>query len=504
MPPPLPSAHRGMTANPLKPSRYRPGKPVAEEPSSEEEEEEEEDEAATKAREEEERRRRAEAQRRQRQVAPKASSFPAGKITKGVQDVKIDEKEEDDDEEGFVTDEDEEEDQTTAAPKGAPRVAGDKAGVPVQAPVPPAGEDKGEDEQEEEEEEEEEEESSEEESSSEDEAPKRVLLRPTFIKKDKRNAQDTSTTAGASAPDTTAEAAKQEALRKEKADTLIRDQLEKAAIERNEARKQWDDDEAEVGEEGAIDDTDGLDAEGEYAAWKLRELKRVKREREEIEASEKEREEVERRRNLTAEEREREDREFISKQQEEKDATRGQSGFMQRYFHKGAFFRDDLEREGLDKRNVMAHRFVDDVSRETLPQYMQVRDMTQLGKKGRTRYRDLKSEDTGRFGEGFDNRRRRPDGPPIGITDERFMPDRPDNDRSKGPTGANASAVRERRRSRSRSYSPRRRDRNGGRERERSRDRGGDRYRPEGGSRRKRSPSPYDDRDKRRRMENAS
>lgn len=504
MPPPLPSAHRGMTANPLKPSRYRPGKPVVEEPSSEEEEEEEEDEAATKAREEEERRRRAEAQRRQRQVAPKASSFPAGKITKGVQDVKIDEKEEDDDEEGFVTDEDEEEDQTTAAPKGAPRVAGDKAGVPVQAPVPPAGEDKGEDEQEEEEEEEEEEESSEEESSSEDEAPKRVLLRPTFIKKDKRNAQDTSTTAGASAPDTTAEAAKQEALRKEKADTLIRDQLEKAALERNEARKQWDDDEAEVGEEGAIDDTDGLDAEGEYAAWKLRELKRVKREREEIEASEKEREEVERRRNLTAEEREREDREFISKQQEEKDATRGQSGFMQRYFHKGAFFRDDLEREGLDKRNVMAHRFVDDVSRETLPQYMQVRDMTQLGKKGRTRYRDLKSEDTGRFGEGFDNRRRRPDGPPIGITDERFMPDRPDNDRSKGPTGANASAVRERRRSRSRSYSPRRRDRNGGRERERSRDRGGDRYRPEGGSRRKRSPSPYDDRDKRRRMENAS
>ena len=502
MPPPLPSAHRGMTANPLKPSRYRPGKPVAEEPSSEEEEEEEEDEAATKAREEEERRRRAEAQRRQRQVAPKASSFPAGKITKGVQDVKIDEKEEDDDEEGFVTDEDEEEDQTTAAPKGAPRVAGDKAGVPVQAPVPTAGEDKGEDEDEEEEEEEEE--SSEEESSSEGEAPKRVLLRPTFIKKDKRNAQDTSTTAGASAPDTTAEAAKQEALRKEKADTLIRDQLEKAALERNEARKQWDDDEAEVGEEGAIDDTDGLDAEGEYAAWKLRELKRVKREREEIEASEKEREEVERRRNLTAEEREREDREFISKQQEEKDATRGQSGFMQRYFHKGAFFRDDLEREGLDKRNVMAHRFVDDVSRETLPQYMQVRDMTQLGKKGRTRYRDLKSEDTGRFGEGFDNRRRRPDGPPIGITDERFMPDRPDNDRSKGPTGANASAVRERRRSRSRSYSPRRRDRNGGRERERSRDRGGDRYRPEGGSRRKRSPSPYDDRDKRRRMENAS
>lgn len=98
-----------MTANPLKPNRYRPGKPVAEEPSSSEDEDEEESEAAVKAREEEERRKRADLQRRQRQqqTAPKASSFPAGKITRGVKDVKIDE--EDQDEEGFVTDEGEDE-----------------------------------------------------------------------------------------------------------------------------------------------------------------------------------------------------------------------------------------------------------------------------------------------------------------------------------------------------------------------------------------------------------
>ena len=149
----------------------------------------------------------------------------------------------------------------------------------------------------------------------------------------------------------------------------------------------------------------------------------------------------------------------------------------------------------------MGRRFVDDVSRETLPEYMQVRDLTQVGKKGRTRSRDLRSEDTGRFGDGLDSRRpgggRRPDGPPIGVTDERFLPDNfKDNGRGRGsgPTGANASAVKERprrSRSRSRSYSPRR-DR-------RDRD-GGDSYRPEG-ARRKRSPSPYDDRDKRRRTE---
>ena len=468
MPPPLPSHHRGMTANPTRPARYRPGKPIAEEPSSDEEEDEE-DEAAIKAREEEERRKHAEVQRRQRQQQvkqPKASSFPAGAITKGVQGVRIEEQEPDD-EEGFVTEDEEDE----APAKVAPGVTG------AQAPAPTV---KDEDEDEDEEEEESEEESSEEESS-EDEQP-RVLLRPTFIKKNQRKPDTTQDTTEA---DTAAEAEAQIAQRKEKADMLIREQLEKTALERSAANRQWDDDEAEVAEEAAIDDTDGLDPEAEHAAWKLRELKRVKREREAIEESEKEREEIERRRNLTAEERDREDREFLAKQKEEKDATRGQPGFMQRYFHKGAFFRGDLEREGLDQRNVMGRRFVDEVSRETLPQYMQVRDLTQVGKKGRTRYRDLRSEDTGRFGEGLDGRRRH-DGPPVGVTDERFMPDR--GDEKTRPTGANASAVRERRRSksRSRSFSPRRDH--------------GDSYRP-GGSGRKRSPSPYEDRDKRRRTE---
>jgi microfibrillar-associated protein 1 len=211
-------------------------------------------------------------------------------------------------------------------------------------------------------------------------------------------------------------------------------------------------------------------------------LKRVKREREAIEEAEKEREEIERRRNLTAEERDAEDREFISKQKEEREATRGETGFMQKYFHKGAFFGGDLEREGVDQRNVMGRRFADDVNRETLPQYMQIRDMTKLGKKGRTRYRDLKSEDTGNFGEGYQNRRR-DNAPPIGITDERFMPDQGDSRGPQRPTGANASVVRPRRTSRSRSRSPRR---------DRSRER------------RKRSPSPYEDRDKRRRVESSS
>ncbi|KAL4779494.1 splicing factor, Prp19-binding domain-containing protein [Aspergillus varians] len=478
MPPPFPSSHRGMTANPIKPSRYRPGKAVAEEPSSSEEEEEEENEEELR----EQERKRLE-QQRGKQAAPKATSFPgAAAVTKGVKDVQIEQEE--DEEEGFVTeDEDEgEEEEEEEEAKGAVAVPALKEG---QVSMPAESED-------------EEESSEEEESSSEDETPRRVLLRPTFIKKDKRgNGQTESEGADAIAEEA------RKAQRQEKVDSLVREQIEKAAIARSSANKAWDDDEGMANEEAAIDDTDGKDAEAEYAAWKLRELKRIKRERESIEAAEKEREEVERRRNLTAEERDREDQEFIANQKEERDASRGQTGFMQRYFHKGAFFRPDLEKEGLDKRNVMGARFADDVSRETLPQYMQIRDMTKLGKKGRTRYKDLRSEDTGRFGDSLTNRRRHD--APVGVTDERFLPDNGD-DRPKGPTGANAYAVRERRKPRSRSRSPRRerQDGRGDRYDDRDRDRSSDRHQPDLSSRRKRSPSPYEDRDKRRRMRSVS
>jgi microfibrillar-associated protein 1 len=451
-----------MTANPLKPvGRYRPGKPVAEEPSSSEEEEEDDIETQK----EQGRLRRIEAQRK-RQQAPKASSFPAAAVRK-AQD------EPDEDEEGFETEEDENE--SAPAPKAkSAQLQSDDSEPTAQKSAPVAA-------PEESEEEESEEESSEEESSSEDEAPRRMLIRPTFIKKDKRG----NTAVQDEAQKEAAEEEARRAQRQEKADQLVRDQLEKEAIARSAGNRAWDDDElVEADEEGDIDDRDGVDPEAEYAAWKLRELKRLKREREAIEEAEKEREEIERRRNLTVEERDREDREFIANQKEEREATRGQTGFMQRYFHKGAFFRDDLEREGLDQRNLMGRQFVDETSRETLPEYMQVRDMTKLGKKGRTRYRDLKTEDTGRFGEGYQNRRR-DNAPPVGITDERFMPDRRD-DQPQGPTGANASAVQPRRRERTRSPRRDRRD-----ERSRSRER------------RKRSPSPYEDRDKRRRVDSS-
>ncbi|KAJ4343581.1 hypothetical protein N0V87_000348 [Didymella glomerata] len=282
----------------------------------------------------------------------------------------------------------------------------------------------------------EEESSAEEEESSEDEAP-RKLLRPVFIKKGAR--------ATASAPAKSQEqiAAEEEARRQEQTKRLVQEQVEARIAERAAAKRDWDDD-VEDADINAIDDTDGLDPDAEFLAWKLRELRRIKRERVAIEEAEAERAEIERRQNLSKEEREAEDRAHIEKQAEEREG-RGQAQFMQKYFHKGAFFTDELKDLGLDKRNLMGARFEDQTNRELLPEYMQIRDMTKLGKKGGTRYKDMRSEDTGRWGDYGDDRPRRSK-EEYGL-DERFRSDGYRGRREEeGPSGANAKPLGERKR----------------------------------------------------------
>ncbi|CAK7266510.1 hypothetical protein SEPCBS57363_002125 [Sporothrix epigloea] len=150
-----------------------------------------------------------------------------------------------------------------------------------------------------------------------------------------------------------------------------------------------------------VDTEDDVDPEAEYAAWKLRELKRIKRQRERIEEKEKEREELERRRNLTEEERNAEDAGLLAKQREDKE-SRGKVAYMQKYFHHGAFYQDASAAEGLDKRDLMGARYQDAIRNpDLLPKALQIRDVTKLGKKGASKYRDMKSEDTGRWGAGL-------------------------------------------------------------------------------------------------------
>lgn len=84
-----------------------------------------------------------------------------------------------------------------------------------------------------------------------------------------------------------------------------------------------------------VDDTDGQDPAAEFEAWRLRELGRIKKEKEDELQREKEREEIERRRAMPEEQRMREDLERAQKLREEK--PKGQQKFLQKYWHKGAF-----------------------------------------------------------------------------------------------------------------------------------------------------------------------
>lgn len=392
-----------MTANPAKPiARYRPGKPAAPEHDSSEEEDSDDKETAETH----------QLPSKPSAPTPSASSFPkdSSRIAQNLKSVDLNarraeaaraEKERQEalakDEEGFVTEEESEE-------------GSDASGS-----------------------ESEEEDSEEEESSSEDEATKRrKMMRPMFVRKDQRKSISTV----AAEPTEDEKWAEEERRRKEKADALVQEQLDARKAEKEAGKKAWDDDEA-VMDVDAVDDTDGVDPEAEYAAWKLRELRRIKREREVIEAAEAERAEIERRRNLTQEEREAEDREKIEEQKEAREG-KGNMAYMQKYFHKGAFFQDDEVAEQLRQRDIMGSRFADQSSKDVLPEYLQIRDANKIGKKGRSRYRDMKSEDTGRWGE-FGDRRPRGDGSGHGGGD-RFRSD------AEGPTGANAGALGERKR----------------------------------------------------------
>lgn len=430
-----------MTANPVRPARYRPGKPTAEEVSSEEESGAEDEEA--------------EEQPQQPQAhapPPKATSFPAGVNLKNLdlnerrkqaeaqerirQDRERAERARLEKEAGFVTessDEDSADEASDAEPAHPDSLT---LGRPAPQRKPRAAAASSEEDS-----------SSEESSSSEDDKP--ALLRPVFIRKDKRAAATPATSTPN--PDTTAQ------RRQEQTDALVRDKLALDAAARAAGKKAWDDDDPDI--EGAVDDTDGLDPELERQQWVARELARLKRSRALLEEREAELAEIERRRGLSAAEREEEDRAHIEAQKAEREG-RGKAGFMARYHHRGAFMgaaneagEDDTRARELAERDLMGAQYEgQEGMRETLPEFLQVRDQTKIGRKGRTKYKDLRNEDTGRWGDLGRGGRGGAAGGQKGFgdkyaEDERFRPDRPgDRDDFAGGTGANAGAVGERKR----------------------------------------------------------
>jgi len=144
-----------------------------------------------------------------------------------------------------------------------------------------------------------------------------------------------------------------------------------------------------------VDTDDELNEAEEYEAWKNREIARIKRDREERDARLKEKEEIEKVRNMTEEER----REWERKNPKPlRQITKQKWKFMQKYYHKGAFFQegadDVMQSAGKDdiySRDVSEPTGEDKMDKSILPKVMQVKH---FGRSGRTKWTHLVNEDT--------------------------------------------------------------------------------------------------------------
>ncbi|KAL0821088.1 hypothetical protein ABMA28_005718 [Loxostege sticticalis] len=150
--------------------------------------------------------------------------------------------------------------------------------------------------------------------------------------------------------------------------------------------------------EGNIDDvcTDDENDELEYEAWKLREMKRIKRDKEEREAMEKELLALERMRNMTEEERRVEQR--LNPKLVTNKAVKGKYKFLQKYYHRGAFYLD--KEEEVFKQDFSGPTLDDHFDKTVLPKVMQVK---KFGRSGRTKYTHLVDQDTTEFDSAWSN-----------------------------------------------------------------------------------------------------
>ncbi len=108
-----------------------------------------------------------------------------------------------------------------------------------------------------------------------------------------------------------------------------------------ELENQGDNDDKSDPGDNLPDDRDDIDEAAEYELWKIRELKRIKSDREERVRIEEEKREVERRRNLTEGERVLENIRLGSDSTEVREKSKYR--FMQKYYHSGAFYQDNKD-----------------------------------------------------------------------------------------------------------------------------------------------------------------
>jgi microfibrillar-associated protein 1 len=228
-----------------------------------------------------------------------------------------------------------------------------------------------------EEEEEEVEESSEYETDSDDEQPGIVMAKPVFVPRSERDT--ISERERIEQEDVQIEELMKKRLAERKAETkkIVVEEINKEKIIQKNLES-----EANVAD---VDTDDEMNEAEEYEAWKAREIARIKRDREDRDAMAKQREETEKFRNMTEEEK----REFERKNPKPSSTIKKKWTFMQKYFHKGAYFQG--EDDGIYQRDFSAPTGEDKMDKTILPKVMQVKH---FGRSGRTKWTHLVNEDT--------------------------------------------------------------------------------------------------------------
>jgi microfibrillar-associated protein 1 len=197
--------------------------------------------------------------------------------------------------------------------------------------------------------------------------PTSLMIKPVFIKKGEQVAPP-STISGPSSD-------QKRLMAKQLASDRIHRDLK--AIDVN-AENDWQ----------VVDDTDRAEDDTEaYEAWKTRELERVKRDKQITLDYIREKELIERRRNMTDEERRADElKAGVDRQQ---GRERGQQQFLQKYYHRGAFYVDE-HKEVVARRDFTAPTD-DQVKMTAVPEVMQRKN---FGKKSQSKWTHLAAEDT--------------------------------------------------------------------------------------------------------------